>query len=966
MGSLHDLHAPADNYHGITLNHIVAVYKLDDGRPYFSIEISHLDEETNTSSALTLQLSDPRESAEWLTTIRAATASARLTEPLPFAQNVVEYVARALEQERDYDPNQFRMFKVVQRATKSAGRSSSDDLAKLTSILCYLVIGAYKVHLIPLPKSTKTGSSTSLTEMTGASHGITTLTSMSVQRFDDAFQLTFRIPLRQQSVLYLASSCVTDIALCLRQAAEYLRPEWLEQPFTWNVPQSLDDEFFPVETEGDEHRCFDRTLTAYCAGYDVNTSNIRYTINYACENAPGFELMPPADSRRSNYTLLELLAVMRALRYNESFHSISFRNINLDPLHGVRDQYGSDHVPWTTRSGDPLNIPEQERSWFIVQEIQALALKSKRLRRLDFSRCLTRKPNDCNDLRDPGCGVCEALFPLCAKQLTNVDWIILDGITLADTDVDYLYAAAVERLCHFRALDLGGCGLTDRSMHTVLQAMLHQGSTMESINISGNLARIDPENLQGQIGRFNYIRKVNLSDLQRTSGPGPLISADTLLAWKLEDLEFSHTTLNGQSVDAISTYLASSQSDTLRELHLKQCQLSGKDVAVLLRALSRGTDQPRELHLYLCENRLEQEHEMLVEAIGRSITPVHMTLQMVEYKNEKHFQNFIEALTKNTGLRTLDISKASLPYDASEDTCDELKRMFAENNTLEELNISGELAHLDVATFGIGLNHALTGLKHNKSLKILRIEHQRLGLQGASTLASVLEENRTLREVYCENNEINLQAFTVLVNSLEHNTSILYMPAMDSDRAWSLKKVDREIEDLRGPSSSSLPSSAKGTVRKTLSAAAMVGQRSFSSRATDKQPPSPGYTDKEVRAAVGSLTQRWDREVARLQTYLARNHNIANGLPFSGLYTRSEGDDVGRPGTADTLATALQSTSLEATPTAEKDVQLGKKMGGVRVREEWEGEVFSEKMMELEAEDEIEGALMMGQSIQSH
>ena len=150
---------------------------------------------------------------------------------------------------------------------------------------------------------------------------------------------------------------------------------------------------------------------------------------------------------------------MRSLRYNESFNSISFRNVDLTILHAQVDTLGDDHVPYTTKSGEPLNMPQQRDSWLLIHEIQALALKSKKLRRLDFTNCITRIPIDYDDSRDVGCGICEALFPLCARQLTNVDWITLNGIPLADADIDYLYAAAVNKLCHFRALELGSCAL---------------------------------------------------------------------------------------------------------------------------------------------------------------------------------------------------------------------------------------------------------------------------------------------------------------------------------------------------------------------------------------------------------------------------------------------------------------------------------------------------------------------------
>lgn len=248
-----------------------------------------------------------------------------------------------------------------------------------------------------------------------------------------------RFPLRKPHVVHLASCASSDVALWLRHSAEYLRPEWLERPFTFQAPPNLEDIELPIHADEEDHRCFDRTLIAYCAGYDVDTSNIRYAVNYHVEDAPEFALLPPASPRRSIYSVLELLAVLRALRYNESFHSISFRGISLDCLHQLKDYHGIEHIAWTSRSGIPLDIKGLGQKSLLIQELQALALKSKKLRRMDFSFCIKRKPQDDDcEVRDPGCEIAEALFPLCRRQLTNVDWIVLNGIELGESDLDYL------------------------------------------------------------------------------------------------------------------------------------------------------------------------------------------------------------------------------------------------------------------------------------------------------------------------------------------------------------------------------------------------------------------------------------------------------------------------------------------------------------------------------------------------
>lgn len=956
-GSLHELPTTtsSESHQGIPLSHVVAVWRLEDGKPYFSIQISHFDEETYYASDTTLQLHDPRDCDLWLSSLRGAVMKQRLTNPKPFTQGFVDYTARALEQENDYDPEQFRMFKVVQRerSGKTGARSSSEDLTRISSTICILAIGAYKVHLVPLPRSSRTGSSSSLSDMTGVSHGIMALTSLAVHDYDDAFQLTFRLPLQQPSALLLAASHVSDIALYVRHAADFLRPEWLEAPFTWNVPQSVDDEIWPIPLSSDDYQGFDRTLTAYCAAYNIDTSRIRYFVNCSCEDAPAFELHPPAGNGRTRYTALELLAIMRSLRYNESFSSVSFREISLDVLHSLHDRYGDDHVPFTNRSGEPLHIEDQENLSLLIQEVQALAVKSKRFRRLDFAFSLHRKElNDDEDALDAGCGLCQALFPLCARQQTNIDWIVLNGIILCKVDIDYLYGAALDRSCHFRAVDLAYCGLNDRNMETILEAIEHQAATMESIDLSGNLARLEPRALGRHLGGLEFIRKINLSNISRTSGPEPLFAADTLVSWKLVEIRLARTSLNEQTVEALATYLRSDQSNYLRILQLDQCKLTGSAAATMLTAMDRGPGQPRDLHIQLNENHLEQHHEQLVNVISNSHTPNQVTMQMLEYKSERGFQRLLEAFARNKSTKYLDISKVSLPADASDETCNALHRLLAENDTLEVLDISGEHSHLEAATFGSGLNHALAGLKFNQSLKVLHVEHQKLSLQGASTLATVLEKNQSLVEIHCENNEINLQAFTVLVNSLEQNTTLLFLPLMEKDRAWTQKKVDREIDSIRDESSimskAGISPSTKATVHRTLGRTlgkTMAGQRSFAARSLEKSTsPMQGYTESDIKAAMGSLSQNWDRETARLQEYLGRNYNIAKGLPVEGPPVLN----VDRPWAGDSLASALQGIGLDdSTPIAETDRQLIiEEQGGEEVGDDGE-------------EGEEEGALEM-------
>ena len=941
-GSLHELHTTSsvESHHVIELHDIISVWRPEDAKPYFSVEIDYSDDEASNSGSLTLQLYDPNEADVWTSSIRTAVTNARLADPRPYAQYLQDFTSRVLDYEGDYDPLRFLMFKVIQRFRKSGPSASSEDLTKLSSTACILAIGAHKIHLIPFPKSPRSASNSSLSDMNVTTYALMTLTQLNVHERDDAFSLDFRLPFHPCQTICLASSLVSDITLNIRNTADFLRPLWLEAPFTWNVPSALDEEIWDIPEFEEIDQGYARTLGAYCAAYCVDVSRIRYAVHDECEDAPAFQLLAPTDSNKPKYTALELLAIMRALRYNESFTTLDFRNISLDVLHTRYDNYGNDHVPWSDRTGEPLNIPDQESSTLLVQEVRALAVKSRRLRRVDFSYCVTRRtPGQDEHTPDPGCGICEALFCLCAKQWTNIDWIVLCGIQLSDVDLDYIFSAALDKACHFRALDVGYCGLNERHMHTILQALSYQEATIESINLSGNLARQNPKELNKYLAQLSFVRKFNLSNITRTSSSESLLKAEILGSWRLAELRLSKTSLNPETVDAVVRYLLSRNSEFLRVVALDRCGITSKEAARVLAAMDRGPENPRGLHLDLSENNLEGYHDELVTAVGRSYTPRQLTIQMMEYKDETNFQMLIEAFARNTTTKILDLSRLALPANASNDTCQILHELFTGNDVLEDVDISGEDTHIDAVQYGTGLNHALSGLMDNKSLRVLRVEHQRLRLQGASTLASVIEKNDTLLEIHCEKNEISLQAFTVLVNSLAHNTTLLYLPFMDSDRAWTQSQLDKEIDSIRespkGPSSQSksirnvagtfteMASSTKGSVHRTLgrTLGKTIGeQRSFSGGNIGKPRQSMiGLDGTDFKYAMGSLSQNWDREIRRLDGYLLRNLNLARGIAPDGPPL----PDVEMPSTSNNLAVAFQGMEMDdVTPMADVERQL--------------------------------------------
>lgn len=983
IGSSQDLQSLHSDSSGdkegrVTLRNIVAVHRLDDGRPYFAIEVCYLDEDGSQASAMAMQFGDPEDRDLWLRSIRTAANKARLQDMNPISVINSKNAARAVERENDYDPANYAIYKVVQRQFAKS-RSSTDDLSKIASIVCFLAIGIHKVHLIPLVKATSRVSSPSLSaNNVPTSYGILNMTSIRLSPSDDHFELTFRQPTKRPKTLYLAALASHDIALRLHHVENVLRPECGSRMFGFKVPQEIDDQLPPpVNSDAEDHCCFERTLTAYCIAYDVNPSNICYTIDYSCEDAPRFQLLPLADARRHKYSAAELLAVMRALRCNESFNSLSFADVHLDVLNGLHDNYGTEYVCRRTKKGTPircLTAEDLNQANLLIQEVRALAATNKKLRRMDFSRCITTKPPEYSDdlevkVKDIGCGVVEALSPLCKHQITNVDWIALNGIHLSETDLDYLVGAASDKACHFRAIELSRCSLTDRTLSLILDSLRAQDNTLEALDISGNLARLAPAVFDGQISVFGFIRKLNLSFASRTSGAEPLFKAETLLTWRLEELRLTGTTLNENTVQALATYLKHQQSDTLRELYLDSAYMTGSDIATIMRATKRGSIEPRSLHLDISHNNITKDYDQLCKAIEVGATPTHITIRAIEYRDEAVFRHLINAITKNHSIRYLDISRTTLPSDANEDTSRALESLFAENSTLEELDISGEDSRLETSRFGVGLNQALNGLRHNTGLHILRVQYQRLGMPGASMLAEVLKENRTLRELHCEHNDIPLAAFTDMINSLGKNTTLVYMPFLDECRVAALKHTETQVKHIRdevpinvatsptksAPIAKQIPPSStfrkglanmKRTVNRSASAATpsfpslTATPRNISTPLSSNRPfspsksksyvantpitaPLPQLSDQDIQAALRLVTESWDRQQYRLQQYLHRNccimHNVSTAMEI-------EEEEFERSSSVGSIAQLIETVKFDSTPTAEKELDFSSAM----------------------------------------
>lgn len=180
-------------------------------------------------------------------------------------------------------------------------------------------------------------------------------------------------------------------------------------------------------------------------------------------------------------------------------------------------------------------------------------------------------------------------------------------------------------------------GLSDRSMHTVLHALSHQCATLESLDLSGNPARMEPSWMLN-LEHCSFLRKLNLSNLTRASSLEALIPTRVLSKWRLEELYFSGTSLNNESFVAIAEYLSSPESFSLKILDLESCNLHGHHASELLRSSVEQYQGTREMRVTLNGNRLEYGHHLFAEAIRHNQCPSQIVMQMVEYQDENNFR----------------------------------------------------------------------------------------------------------------------------------------------------------------------------------------------------------------------------------------------------------------------------------------------------------------------------------------
>jgi hypothetical protein len=82
----------------------------------------------------------------------------------------------------------------------------------------------------------------------------------------------------------LAASSSSEIARAIFKEVQYLKPQWLDYTFLLGGPRHLFDGGDSPISSNEDNGCFERSLVAYCAAYNVGIiRTIDGDLNLTCK-----------------------------------------------------------------------------------------------------------------------------------------------------------------------------------------------------------------------------------------------------------------------------------------------------------------------------------------------------------------------------------------------------------------------------------------------------------------------------------------------------------------------------------------------------------------------------------------------------------------------------------------------------------------------------------------------------------
>jgi len=653
----------------------------------------------------------------------------------------------------------------------------------------YMIIGVNLCHFVTIKK----GKAGGIPSCRHTSHGLVNLEYFKGdwRVHQERFNITFRFPFKPRSTLELASRYYRQLILVFGKADRFLKPCW---PQLW---QEL--EIFRVSGLGetqylvprDDYGSVKRTLDAYLAAY--RCEQVHWEINWKSEIAPEFRLLPPKEGRK--YTPIQLLAVLRALRYNDYFNALSFRDVDLSILWNLQDSHvGKANVAYLSRTLVTLDPEEAEilqLSPLLHQEFHALAFCSETIRQIDLrntSASFLSRADSSRQTR-PSLQYVAPILNLIKAGTTRCTRLILSHNTLPRDDI--LEITEALKTGTIQALDISYCGLDDMDMQDMILIPLEESpQALQSLNLSGNPGRITVRSLPTMLTHLHHLRRLCLCGSLQGQSTAPLLPLETLEQLEfLEELDLSSFKLNSASLRVLEQFLHfrgdrldNKQPFNFRKLSLNNCGITGRQAAGLFNAV--GVDHG--LDMSLSGNPLEEGIEDLAGAILQNTLPARLTMDMVEFREEANYCLLIRVLTDTKHLRHLSLV-GTVPVPSMRGTCSSeivrvLENFLVHNTSLRSLDLSGYCGRLDDGQLAKGFARALLGLVRNRTLRSFKVRNQNLH-DDAGILGQVVAGNRGLVSFDCQDNGLNLSTLKFLVSSLKENKKIVDFPFDEAERA---------------------------------------------------------------------------------------------------------------------------------------------------------------------------------------
>ncbi|KAI0011770.1 RNI-like protein [Xylariaceae sp. FL0662B] len=851
----------------IPLERVVSVFKDEGTRPSFGIEVWWSNPKSAAFACVQLDFSLPDERDDWLKQIRHAIKLHTRSFVNDRAPSDSEFdLKETLEAKQPQSKEaSIDVYPVVPRRPYIKSKANSSEVKKgwRDNSSFYLAFNKNFCILAHISKSS-TGRqfNPSLVQF-----GLVTLSKVNVIISDERFDLVFRLPLDKPVKLELSSRHHKNILSTLFEADTYLKPAW---------PLWTRREVFFIDGEaqqtplpnGEDYGGFKTTLEAFIKGY--NCLPVNWTVRWKHvqhPHVPEFRLLPP--KKQSRYTAHQLLAVFRALRFNDFFRSLSFAEIDFSSLVGASDNVVRlESTVWLSRTGKRSLTRDEfelvENSSVLFQELVALLLGSESVRHIDLRSVLSEEParlsESTTSTPSPSSRVCEVISPvvLLWKSLqTRCSSVCISGNPLGVTDVAGLSRTLQNRPDLVKAFDVSRCQLDETALVLLWEGIHEQRSTLETLDISQNSGRIDAMKLSQTLNEATKLRRLNLAYSIKGHLDGPLFrpwsTTSNFQPWSLEEIDLSGWKINFDTLCGIMKFLEPDESCNLRRLALNNCGLSGEMATGIFCRVGAG----RNIHLLLNENPLELGSTDWIDLIHGNEAPKMIHLDMIMFQHESNFNRLLKALAHNKTIEFLSMVGTGPPNRASTKTSELLSTFFQSNDALRFLDLSGYSGKLEDSHLGCGLTGAMGGLKHNTTLRQLRVQNHDIGAgEDVTELCRVLASNKGLAMLDCQNNNLNHHQFAKLVHALSFNPHIISFPVANTDREYAVQREKRQFMQQHAQRSKSLKITSSKSV------------------------------ENRLEGLLTWLERYWDYEANKVREILERNRNDPDNhaLDFEGEY----------------------------------------------------------------------------------